>query len=72
MYAVEFETRTINGMIPIPKEYQELDDNQLIKVIVLRKSKKVSKEKEVTLQTLQSSSMGKTWDNKEDEAWDEL
>ncbi|CAA6803500.1 MAG: Unknown protein [uncultured Sulfurovum sp.] len=72
MYAVEFETRTINGMIPIPKEYQELDDNQFIKVIVLRQNKKVPKEKEVSLQTLQVSSMSKTWENKEDEAWDEL
>jgi len=33
---------------------------------------KKSEEQEVSLQTLQSKSMSKTWNNKEDEAWDEL
>jgi len=31
-----------------------------------------SENQEVSLQTLQSKSMSKTWDNREDEAWDEL
>jgi len=33
---------------------------------------KKNDKKEVSLQTLQSKSMSKTWDNKEDEAWNEL
>ncbi len=33
---------------------------------------KKNENKEISLQTLQSKSMGKTWDNKEDEAWNEL
>ena len=33
---------------------------------------KKDEEQEVSLQTLQNKSMSKTWDNREDEAWDEL
>jgi len=34
--------------------------------------KKSEENQEVSLQMLQSKSMSKTWDNREDEAWDEL
>jgi len=36
------------------------------------KENRISEKKESSLQTLQTSSMNRTWDNREDEAWDEL
>jgi len=68
MYAIEFKTNITNGIITIPKEYQEFDDNQPIRVIILKEKKK----REPSLGELQTSSMFKTWDNSDDEACDEL
>ncbi len=36
MYAIEFETKTIDGMIPIPKQYTEINDDESIRVIILK------------------------------------
>ena len=46
MYAIEFETKTIDGMIPIPEKYKEINDDESIRVIILKKE---SNKKELEL-----------------------
>jgi len=64
-----------NYMIKIPKEYLD----QEVEILVLPFSyANVKQEKNLNIRNiapimaLQSSSMKRTWDNSEDEAWDEL
>jgi hypothetical protein len=73
MYREIIRPTNENYMIKIPKEYID----QEVEILVLPFSY-VSVEKKRKLKNidpmimLQSSSMQKTWDNSEDEAWNEL
>ena len=64
-----------NYVIKIPKEYLD----QEVEILVLPFTYVAVEQKEelnigniVPLMALQSSSMKRTWDNSEDEAWDDL
>ena len=47
MQAIEFEAKTIDGMIPIPEHFGDIKDNEFVRVIVLKKDElEIYKENE--------------------------
>ena len=64
-----------NYMIKIPKEYLDQEVEILVlpfTYVAVEQKKELNIGNIVSLMALQSSSMKRTWDNSEDEAWDDL
>ena len=71
MYAVEFESKINNGILKIPSKYKQIADSDKVKVIILVENEK-EKKIDAEFMHLQFGSMKSTWNNDEDEAWNEL